>query len=167
MAEGAYPASWYAATRDAAPDRPQLAGQTEADIAVVGGGFAGLHTARLLAQQGQRVALVERHRIAWGASGRNGGFVGPGYAARSGLLIDKLGLDHSRRLYAQSQVGVEIVRQAIEAFGRPDILIARAAPPSSSGRASSPGARLRLAKSSTRPAPSSRFTIRHRSISIR
>ncbi|MBN9539826.1 MAG: hypothetical protein J0H77_24065, partial [Alphaproteobacteria bacterium] len=55
MAEGAYPASWYAATRDAAPDRRQLAGQTEADIAVVGGGFAGLHTARLLAQQGQRV----------------------------------------------------------------------------------------------------------------
>lgn len=123
MAEGDYPASWYAATRDDAADRPPLAGQVEAEVAVVGGGFAGLHTARLLARQGRRVVLVERHRIAWGASGRNGGFVGPGYAARSGALIDKLGLDHARRLYAQSQVGVAIVRQAIEAFGRPDILM--------------------------------------------
>lgn len=123
MPEGAYPASWYVATRDAAPDRPPLAGPVEADVAVVGGGFAGLHTARLLAQQGRRVVLVERHRIAWGASGRNGGFVGPGYAARSGLLIDKLGLDHARRLYAQSRIGVEIVRRAIETFGRPDILM--------------------------------------------
>ena len=123
MAEGDYPASWYAATRDAGRDRPPLAGQTEADVAVVGGGFAGLHTARLLARQGRRVVLLERHRIAWGASGRNGGFVGPGYAARSGLLIDKLGLDHARRLYVQSQVGVEIVRRAIETFRRPDILM--------------------------------------------
>ncbi|MBL6614743.1 MAG: FAD-dependent oxidoreductase, partial [Reyranella sp.] len=49
MSAGAYPASWYAATRDAAPDRPALNGRVKADVAVVGAGFAGLHTARLLA----------------------------------------------------------------------------------------------------------------------
>ncbi len=121
MGKGAYPASWYAATRDASADRPPLAGRTDTDVAVVGGGFAGLHSARLLALQGKRVTLVERHRIGWGASGRNGGFVGPGFAERSGALIDRLGLDHARRLYAQSQRGVDIVREAIDALGRPDI----------------------------------------------
>ena len=66
---------------------------------------------------GSRVVLVERRRIGWGASGRNGGFVGAGFAERSGALIDKLGLDHARRLYAQSQRGVAIVRDAIDEHG--------------------------------------------------
>ena len=121
MGDSAYPASWYAATRDVSTDRPPLTGRIEADVAIVGGGFAGLHSARLLALQGKRVALVERHRIGWGASGRNGGFVGPGFAERSGALIDRLGLDHARRLYAQSQRGVAIVREAIVKLGRPEI----------------------------------------------
>ncbi|MDP2330231.1 MAG: FAD-binding oxidoreductase, partial [Reyranella sp.] len=121
MGDSAYPASWYAATRDASADRPPLAARIETDVAVVGGGFAGLHSARLLALQGKRVALVERHRIGWGASGRNGGFVGPGFAESSGALIDRLGLEHTRRLYAQSQRGVVLVREAIDRLGRPDI----------------------------------------------
>ena len=123
MAEVDYPASWYAATRDAGPARAPLATPEEADVAIVGGGFAGLHTARLLARQGRRVVLLERRRIGWGASGRNGGFVGPGYAQRSGALIDRLGLDHTRQLYAQSQRGVAIVRDAITELERPDILM--------------------------------------------
>lgn len=123
MAKIDYPESWYAATRDAGAERAPLVGQEEAEVAVVGGGFAGLHTARLLARQGKRVVLLERHRIGWGASGRNGGFVGPGYAQRSGALIDRLGLDHTRQLYAQSQRGVAIVREAVTELGRPDILM--------------------------------------------
>ena len=58
MGDSAYPASWYAATRDVSTDRPPLTGRIEADVAIVGGGFAGLHSARLLALQGKRVALV-------------------------------------------------------------------------------------------------------------
>ncbi|HEY6719821.1 MAG TPA: FAD-binding oxidoreductase [Reyranella sp.] len=121
MADADYPPSWYAATRDFSPDRPPLSGRIEADVAIVGGGFAGLHTARLLVMRGLRVALVERRRIGWGASGRNGGFVGAGFAQRSAALIEKLGLDHARKLYAQSQRGVTIVRTAIDELGRPDI----------------------------------------------
>ena len=107
--------------RDAAPDRPQLAGQTEADIAVVGGGFAGLHTARLLVQQGQRVVLVERHRIAWGAWGATAAS-SVRYAARSGLVDRQAGLDHSRRLMRNHRsVSRSYARRST--FGRPDILM--------------------------------------------
>ena len=123
MIDSDYPASWYAATRDAIPQRPPLNGAVQADVAVVGGGFAGLHAARLLAMRGQRVVLVERRRIGWGASGRNGGFVSPGYAARTAALVDRLGVAHARRLYAQSKRGVAIVREAIEAFARPGLLM--------------------------------------------
>ena len=118
-----YPASWYAATRDSMPEQPPLGASEDADVAVVGGGFAGLHTARLLALQGKPVVLIERHCIGWGASGRNGGFVGPGYALRTAALIERLGIEHARRLYDQSKRGVAIVREAIDALGRPDILM--------------------------------------------
>jgi glycine/D-amino acid oxidase-like deaminating enzyme len=123
MAETEYPASWYAATRDRASDRASLSGSARADVAVVGGGFAGLHAARLLAQRGLAVVLIERRRIGWGASGRNGGFVGAGYALGSAALIERLGVDHARRLYAQSQRGVAIVRETIKEMARADILM--------------------------------------------
>ena len=120
-----WPSTWYAATRDPAPDRPELAGKIECDVAVVGGGFAGLHTARLLAMRGRKVVLVERHRVGWGASGRNGGFVSPGYAAKVDVLLDKLGPDRARDLYRLSQEGVAIVRDAIRDLGRPDIVMGK------------------------------------------
>src|SRR5262249_61795813 len=94
--------------------RPPLSGAVRVDVAVVGGGFAGLHTARLLAKRGLSVVLVERRRIGWGASGRNGGFVGAGFALRSGALIERLGADPARPLYAPSQRGLETVPEAVK-----------------------------------------------------
>ena len=117
--------SWYAATRDPAPDRPPLAAKVECDVAIVGGGYAGLHTARLLAMRGKKVVLVERHRVGWGASGRNGGFVGPGYAERTDAIVNKIGPDQTRALYRLSQEGVEIVRDAIRDAGRPDLVMGK------------------------------------------
>ena len=61
-----------------APDpRPPLAGAVEADVVVIGGGFAGMWSAwhvRALEPEA-RVALVEASVCGTGPSGRNGGFV--------------------------------------------------------------------------------------------
>jgi glycine/D-amino acid oxidase-like deaminating enzyme len=46
-----------------------------ADVIVVGAGIAGAATAYYLARQGQRVLLLEAERPAFGASGRNPGFL--------------------------------------------------------------------------------------------
>src|SRR3954453_14072915 len=56
--------------------RPPLTARTCADLIIVGGGFAGLWTAVLAKERdpGRDVLLVEGGRIAWAASGRNGGF---------------------------------------------------------------------------------------------
>lgn len=120
-----YPPSWYAATRWPAPARPALEGRAHADVAIVGGGFAGLHLARLLAMRGRRVALLERRRTGWGASGRNGGFVSPGFAESSALLVRRLGAGRARALFAHSQAGVRLVEQAIEQLGRPELVMGR------------------------------------------
>jgi glycine/D-amino acid oxidase-like deaminating enzyme len=61
--------------------RPRLPGPTEADVAIVGGGFTGLWTAYSLARRdpGLRIVVLEKEFAGFGASGRNGGWV-------SGLL---------------------------------------------------------------------------------
>src|SRR5687768_4915823 len=75
-----YVDSYYSRTRRPAPRRPALSGAVDVDVAIVGGGLAGLTAAIELVRAGRRVAVLEAERIGWGASGRNGGFVGPGYA---------------------------------------------------------------------------------------
>ncbi|WP_232320614.1 NAD(P)/FAD-dependent oxidoreductase [Herbidospora daliensis] len=56
---------------------PPLTGTTTADLLVVGGGFTGLWAAVLAKQENPAcdVVLVEAERIAFGATGRNGGFI--------------------------------------------------------------------------------------------
>lgn len=58
------------------PERP-LIGRTEADLAIVGGGFTGLWAAIQAkeANPGRDVVLVEASTVAFGASGRPGGIV--------------------------------------------------------------------------------------------
>ena len=55
---------------------PALAGASDADLAVVGGGYCGLWTAVLAKHRnpGARVVLLEANTVGWAASGRNGGF---------------------------------------------------------------------------------------------
>ena len=74
------------------PRRPGLAGDDQADIVIVGGGFSGLWTALYLTRldPSLRIVVVEKHFCGHGASGRNGGWAvgelaGPfnAYARRS------------------------------------------------------------------------------------
>jgi gamma-glutamylputrescine oxidase len=120
-----YPPSWYAATRTHAEARPVLKGKQQADVVIVGGGFAGLHLARLLVAKGRRVVVLERQRVGWGASGRNGGFVSPGFAESSGKLVEQLGAEQARRLFAHTQAGVRLVEQTIAELRRPELLMGR------------------------------------------
>jgi glycine/D-amino acid oxidase-like deaminating enzyme len=58
------------------PSSP-LEGEHEADLVVIGGGLTGLWAALLASEEDPRrgVVLLEGERIAFGASGRNGGFM--------------------------------------------------------------------------------------------
>ena len=51
------------------------AAPAECDLAVVGGGIVGASCAYFLARAGLNPLLLEREHLAWGASGRNAGFI--------------------------------------------------------------------------------------------
>jgi len=91
------PALW-AATAPPGPDTPPLNEDREADVCVVGGGFAGLSAAVHLAEGGVRVVLLEAQEPGWGASGRNGGQVIPGLKYDPDVLRAKFPGDAGERL---------------------------------------------------------------------
>jgi gamma-glutamylputrescine oxidase len=52
----------------------------EADVCVIGGGLAGLHTALSLLERGKSVVVIEADQVGFHASGRNGGMVLAGFS---------------------------------------------------------------------------------------
>src|ERR1700675_1083450 len=107
-----YGPTWYAATMVAAPSRPALTFDLDVDVCVVGGGLAGLTTAREIARRGWSVAGLETRRIAWNASGRNCGFVLPGFAEPMDKVVTRVGIDHAKALWALSEMGLKYVSTA-------------------------------------------------------
>ncbi|WP_296652690.1 FAD-binding oxidoreductase [Paraburkholderia sp.] len=81
------------------PVRAALEGDCSVDVLVVGGGFSGLHSALRLARAGKRVALLEASRVAWAASGRNGGQALLGWSCDMGPLERSLGVERTRELW--------------------------------------------------------------------
>jgi len=67
---------WLATFPGSLEPRPPLDGDSEADVAIVGGGFTGLWTAYYLTERDPSLSIVviERDICGFGASGRNGGW---------------------------------------------------------------------------------------------
>ena len=106
--------SWYEATAQRGPAEPALAGDVEADVCVVGAGISGCSTAIHLAERGYRVVLLEAERVGYGASGRSGGQIIPGYASSMAKLVNLLGPADAKRLWDFSTESVELTRDLIE-----------------------------------------------------
>ena len=106
--------SWYEATARRQAPQPALAGDVETDVCVVGGGIAGCSTALHLAERGYRVVLLEAERVGFGASGRSGGQLLPGYASGMAKLSTQLGKADAKRLWDISVEGIELTRDLID-----------------------------------------------------
>ncbi len=106
--------SWYEASVTRPPARPALAGDIRADVCVVGGGIAGVSTALHLAERGYQVALLEAERIGFGASGRSGAQLLPGYASGQGVLESQLGRADARRLWDFTLEGLDLARERVD-----------------------------------------------------
>lgn len=98
--------SWWlrdALAADPGEPCPPLAGEHEADVIVLGGGYTGMWTAHFLLERdpGLDVVMLEQDICGGGASGRNGGFVN-GYWNSIDEIVDQFGDDR----------GLELVRAA-------------------------------------------------------
>lgn len=107
--------SYYVATANPFAARPSLEGELRADVVVVGGGYTGLHAALNAAERGFSVILLEAGRIGWGASGRNGGQMIPGWRKGASELVERFGRDEARKLFA---LGLEARTLTLERISR-------------------------------------------------
>lgn len=111
------PASLWAATARARADYPALQGATEADVAVIGGGYTGLSAALHLAEVGRSVVLLEAEQPGWGASGRNGGQVNPGLKDSPEDIAARFGPEMGARIIAMTGDCADLVFDLIARHG--------------------------------------------------
>lgn len=106
--------SYYAATATPLPEQPSLQSNVRADVCVVGAGLAGLSAALELSDMGYKVVVLEGRRVAWGASGRNGGQAIAGYACEQAPLEKQLGLADAKKAFNLTLEGLDLMRARIK-----------------------------------------------------
>jgi gamma-glutamylputrescine oxidase len=110
--------TYYAGTYPGAiPLRPHLQESLQCDVLIIGGGFSGLHSALRLALAGKKVVVLEASRLAWAASGRNGGQALPGWSCDMPPFEKALGLEGARRLWDSMVWAAEEMRELPERHG--------------------------------------------------
>ncbi|MBS7662826.1 FAD-binding oxidoreductase [Pseudomonas lalucatii] len=111
-------ASYYAGTFPGPlPLRPTLSGSEDCEVLIVGAGFSGLHSALRLTLAGKRVCLLEASRVAWAASGRNGGQALLGWSCDMPPLERALGPERSRRLWDSMRWAAAELRELPQRHG--------------------------------------------------
>jgi glycine/D-amino acid oxidase-like deaminating enzyme len=96
---------------------PPLRGDLSVDTVVVGGGIVGLTTAYLLGAAGQRVALLDSHRIAGGESGRSTAHLCDVLDTRYFLWEERLGSERTAEIARAARAGIDTVRGIIAREG--------------------------------------------------
>jgi gamma-glutamylputrescine oxidase len=108
--------SYYAATAPRERHFPPLQGSVDCDVAIVGGGLAGMSAAIELADRGFDVVLLEAQSLGYGASGRNGGQALAGLACEQTEIEHQLGLEASRRVWDMTFEAIELIHERCRRF---------------------------------------------------
>ena len=123
------PGFWISDAHPGAPRAP-LQGSRRVDVTVVGGGFTGLWTAYhlLRLEPSAKVLVLERERVGFGASARNGSWCVPELNAGPTLLAGHFGAPRAAELHAAMRATVDEIGQfcsqeGIEGFDKAGVLL--------------------------------------------
>ncbi|HEY1762808.1 MAG TPA: FAD-dependent oxidoreductase [Acidimicrobiales bacterium] len=110
---------WWSTLPEPVVARTSLRGHLDVDVAIVGGGFTGLWTARELLRRDPalRVAVLEQSVCGFGASGRNGGWASALYPMSDGAVVARHGQDALTHLHSQLRRSVAALGDALEEDG--------------------------------------------------
>ncbi len=107
--------TWYDDTSIETPKTSASSGDDGVfDVAIIGGGLAGLTLLLELTEAGQRTVLLERNTIGSGASGRNGGFCTSGWAADETTLRRVVGASAAGQMATLACQGIDWMRQRMQ-----------------------------------------------------
>ncbi len=84
-----------------------------ADCVVIGGGYLGASLCYWLARAGANVVLLERNFSAYGATGRNGGFVSIGPTEAYPDAIERLGYETAKEVLQVTLESRDLLRQVL------------------------------------------------------
>lgn len=101
---------WWDAAKPAAPAAMDL--PSKCDVVVVGAGFTGLNAALTLTAAGRQVAVLDAEAPGWGASSRNGGMFGPGWATFDTAMA--YGADKARAIVGESFQAMRYVKDVVD-----------------------------------------------------
>lgn len=104
-------------------DRTPTSKRKSYDAVIVGAGISGLSAAYWLQQEDPslKLAIVEKSRLAFGASGRNAGFVTCGSVEHFNRMITKHGLDEAVDIWKFAQENLRLLKEHIVEDGAKDL----------------------------------------------
>ena len=108
--------SYYSSNVEAQPRAAQTH-DLQTEVLIIGVGFSGLHTGLRLALAGKKVTMIDASRIAWAASGRNGGMAILGWSSDMGPIEQALGLNDAKVLWGLMREAASELNQLPQRFG--------------------------------------------------
>jgi glycine/D-amino acid oxidase-like deaminating enzyme len=85
----------------------------QADVGIVGAGYAGLSAALTLARAGRSVVVFDSQRAGEGASSRNGGICSGNVKMPFGQMVKTLGMDQAKAVYGEGVAARESLARFI------------------------------------------------------
>ncbi|HAF88661.1 MAG TPA: FAD-dependent oxidoreductase, partial [Deltaproteobacteria bacterium] len=80
---------------------------------IIGSGYTGLSTARVLSKAGEGVTVLDQNCIGWGASSRNGGMATPGLKQDIYKIYKKYGIDYAQEFWKASLDAIDLLEEII------------------------------------------------------
>jgi glycine/D-amino acid oxidase-like deaminating enzyme/nitrite reductase/ring-hydroxylating ferredoxin subunit len=99
------------------PEYPALQRDIDVDVLIVGAGLTGITTAYLLGQEGVRVALIDRDKVAGGDTSRTTAHLTYVTDERLHHLASKFGAEAARKFWEAGVVAIDTIERIVEETG--------------------------------------------------